>query len=104
MEAATTPPKPNDEILTLAMIETAGGLENLDAILKVEGLDGIYIGPADLSLCLWVCRAASTRSIRRPLPRWIRSWRSAKPRGFAAASTPDRSNTRVIWSRKAMTS
>ena len=40
----------NEEIVALAMIETMPGLENLDAILKVEGLDGIYIGPADLSL------------------------------------------------------
>jgi 4-hydroxy-2-oxoheptanedioate aldolase len=42
--------KANDEIVTLAMIETTAGLENLESILKVEGLDGIYIGPADLSL------------------------------------------------------
>ena len=44
--------KANDEIVALAMIETATGLANLDSILKVEGLDGIYIGPADLSLSL----------------------------------------------------
>ena len=28
------------------------GLENLDEILSVEGLDGVYIGPSDLSLAL----------------------------------------------------
>jgi 4-hydroxy-2-oxoheptanedioate aldolase len=44
--------KANDEILALAMIETVAGLENLDTILKTDGLDGIYIGPADLSLSL----------------------------------------------------
>ena len=44
--------KANEEIVALAMIETMPGLENLDAIVKVEGLDGIYIGPADLSLSL----------------------------------------------------
>ena len=42
----------NETILTLAMIETRKGLENLDAILAVEGLDGIYIGPNDLCLAL----------------------------------------------------
>ncbi|MEO1205221.1 MAG: aldolase/citrate lyase family protein [Pseudomonadota bacterium] len=42
----------NAEILTLAMIETRDGLKNLDAILAVDGLDGIYIGPGDLSLAL----------------------------------------------------
>jgi 4-hydroxy-2-oxoheptanedioate aldolase len=42
----------NDTIVTFAMIETAQALDNLDDILSVEGLDAIYIGPADLSLAL----------------------------------------------------
>ncbi|WP_421882155.1 HpcH/HpaI aldolase family protein [Methylibium sp.] len=42
----------NDTIVTFAMIETAQALDNLDAILSVEGLDAIYIGPSDLSLAL----------------------------------------------------
>lgn len=40
----------NREVLLLAMIETRAGVENLQSILEVEGLDGIYIGPGDLSL------------------------------------------------------
>ena len=42
----------NSTIVTFAMIETAQALDNLDAILSVEGLDAIYIGPSDLSLSL----------------------------------------------------
>lgn len=42
----------NDTIVTFAMIETAAALDNLDDILSVEGLDAIYVGPADLSLAL----------------------------------------------------
>ena len=42
----------NDTIVRFAMIETAQALDNLDAILSVEGLDAIYIGPSDLSLSL----------------------------------------------------
>jgi 4-hydroxy-2-oxoheptanedioate aldolase len=42
----------NSAVLLLAMIETAKGLENLPAILSVAGLDGIYIGPSDLSISL----------------------------------------------------
>jgi len=44
--------KANGEILALAMVETAGGLENLDAIVATPGLDGVYIGPSDLSLAM----------------------------------------------------
>lgn len=40
----------NEEIITMAMIETKQAVENLDSILSVEGLDSIYIGPADLSM------------------------------------------------------
>jgi 4-hydroxy-2-oxoheptanedioate aldolase len=42
----------NRTIVAFAMIETAQALDNLDAILSVEGLDAIYIGPSDLSLAL----------------------------------------------------
>jgi len=39
----------NDEILVIPMIETKQAVENIGAILDVEGIDGIYIGPSDLS-------------------------------------------------------
>ena len=49
---ADYPQRANDTIVRFAMIETAQALDNLDAILSVEGLDAIYIGPSDLSLAL----------------------------------------------------
>ena len=49
---ADYPQHANKTIVTFAMIETAQALDNLDAILSVEGLDAIYIGPSDLSLSL----------------------------------------------------
>ncbi|SCK39558.1 4-hydroxy-2-oxoheptanedioate aldolase [Variovorax sp. HW608] len=49
---ADYPQHANDTIVTFAMIETAQALENLDAIMSVEGLDAVYIGPSDLSLAL----------------------------------------------------
>ncbi|MFQ5958662.1 MAG: HpcH/HpaI aldolase/citrate lyase family protein [Alphaproteobacteria bacterium] len=42
----------NETVLAIAMIETAKALDNLDDILATPGLDGIYIGPSDLSLAL----------------------------------------------------
>lgn len=42
----------NDGILVIAMIETREALANLDAILKVEGIDGVYVGPSDLGLSM----------------------------------------------------
>lgn len=40
------------EICLLLQIETRQGLENLDEIAAVEGIDGVFIGPADLSASL----------------------------------------------------
>ncbi len=42
----------NDEMLKFAMIETAEALNKLNEIMSTPGLDGIYIGPADLSLAI----------------------------------------------------
>ena len=42
----------NNEILKLAMIETAEAIKKLDEIMSTPGIDGIYIGPADLSLAI----------------------------------------------------
>ncbi len=45
-------PHADREILAIGMIETAQGLDSLDQILAIEGLDGIYVGPNDLALAL----------------------------------------------------
>ena len=42
----------NRSCLAFAMIETEEAIENLDNILAVEGLDGVFVGPADMSLTL----------------------------------------------------
>lgn len=37
------------EICMVVQVENVPGIQNLDAILAVEGLDGVFIGPADLA-------------------------------------------------------
>ncbi len=39
----------DDEVLVIAQIETKRAVENIEAILSVDGIDVSYIGPADLS-------------------------------------------------------
>ena len=41
-----------DQLCLLLQIESKAGLENLDQILAVEGVDGIFIGPVDLAASL----------------------------------------------------
>ncbi|SBS38522.1 4-hydroxy-2-oxo-heptane-1,7-dioate aldolase [Marinomonas spartinae] len=42
----------NDEICVLVQIESVQAVAELDNILAVEGVDGVFIGPADLSASL----------------------------------------------------
>jgi 4-hydroxy-2-oxoheptanedioate aldolase len=52
VHGATYVKSANSQILVFAMIETRQAMANLDAILAVEGIDGVYVGPSDLGLSL----------------------------------------------------
>ena len=39
----------NDQVCLLVQAETREALANLDAIAAIDGVDGVFIGPADLS-------------------------------------------------------
>lgn len=69
----------NDEIVALAMIETRQGLDNLDAIVATEGIDGIYVGPNDLCLALGVAPRAESDDpkVADAIRRIVESCRSA---------------------------
>jgi 4-hydroxy-2-oxoheptanedioate aldolase len=45
-------PDADGEVLCFAMIETAEAMKNCEAICATPGLDGVYIGPSDLTLGL----------------------------------------------------
>jgi 4-hydroxy-2-oxoheptanedioate aldolase len=42
----------NGTVLSIAQVETAKGLANVDEIARVKGLDMLYVGPSDLGLSL----------------------------------------------------
>ena len=42
----------NEEVACIPMIETEQVVEGIDDILSVEGIDAVYVGPADLSITL----------------------------------------------------
>ncbi|MGN6869375.1 MAG: HpcH/HpaI aldolase family protein [Solirubrobacteraceae bacterium] len=49
---STAPEELGGDALCFAMIETREGIENLEEIAATPGLDGLYIGPSDLSIAL----------------------------------------------------
>jgi 4-hydroxy-2-oxoheptanedioate aldolase len=46
------PKRAHEELCVLVQIETELGLNNLEAIAAVEGVDGVFIGPSDLHASL----------------------------------------------------
>ena len=42
----------NDAVLVLGMVETPGAIANLDEILEIDSMDGIYVGPNDLGIAM----------------------------------------------------
>jgi len=44
--------KANGEMCVLVQVETRSALDQLEAIAKVDGVDGVFIGPSDLSASL----------------------------------------------------
>ncbi|MFL6119502.1 HpcH/HpaI aldolase family protein [Actinophytocola sp.] len=52
LRVGPTPRDADATVVVLAMIETPGGLANIEEICATPGLDGVYVGPADLRLAV----------------------------------------------------
>ena len=84
------------EPLAIVMVETAGALDDLDALLAVEGLDGVYVGPVDLSLSLGlageehraelrtVLSSVIARAVAAGVPVGVHAFDGQEAAGFAA--------------------
>jgi 4-hydroxy-2-oxoheptanedioate aldolase len=52
LRTGLAPAQANDQVACVVMIETAGGVANVEEICAVAGLDGVLVGPFDLTLAL----------------------------------------------------
>ncbi|OLT12081.1 aldolase [Kocuria sp. CNJ-770] len=52
LRVGPVPAESDAAVLVLVMIETPQGLENVEEICAVEGVDGVYVGPSDLCLAV----------------------------------------------------
>jgi len=46
--------KSNEAVICVAIIESKSAIENIESIVSVEGIDGVCIGPMDLSISLGI--------------------------------------------------
>jgi 4-hydroxy-2-oxoheptanedioate aldolase len=63
----------NDHVVTLAMIETRTALDNLEAIVGTAGIDGVFLGPSDLSIALSAGKSLDplSKDVERELDRMV---------------------------------
>jgi 4-hydroxy-2-oxoheptanedioate aldolase len=75
------------EPFCLVMAESAGAVDDLDATLAVDGVDGLYVGPGDLSLSLGCAPDPDDPVLNRVLQRvWAACAAAGKPVGVHATS------------------
>lgn len=85
----------NDLVTGFAMVETAEALDNLDAICATPGIDGIFVGPNDLSVSLTMGQAADpTRAdVHEALARVAKKCAEARLAPGIFANTPEMART-----------
>lgn len=87
----------NDELCLLIQVESKAALDNLDEILDVEGIDGVFIGPADLSASLGYPDNAGHPEVQRRIQDALRRIRAAgKAAGFLAVD-PRMAHQALEW-------
>ncbi len=66
-----------DEICVLVQAESVTAIENLAAIAKVDGVDGVFFGPSDLSASMGMIGQAGTPEVRDAVRAGIDTVRAA---------------------------
>lgn len=73
----------DDEICLLVQVETREAIDNLDAIARVEGVDGVFIGPADLAADMGVAGQMQDETLQATIAAAIATILAAgKPAGI----------------------
>ena len=79
-----------DEICLLVQVETEGALDNIEAICRVDGIDGVFIGPADLHASLGYAGEIANTAVKPRIDEAIRRIRRAgKAPGILTPSETD---------------
>ena len=81
--------KSNEEIMSIALVESGKGVENIEKITSVKGLDAVIVGVGDLSLSLGLS-GQTDHEVRRQRPASWYECRSACRTRTSAQKRPRR--------------
>lgn len=79
----------NEETLLIPQCETVGALEHIEEIVALEGVDGIFVGPFDLSISMGIPGEFSNAKFQAAIDRIIKSCHEAGKFCIFFAGTTD---------------
>ncbi|MDR3433227.1 MAG: 2-dehydro-3-deoxyglucarate aldolase [Rouxiella aceris] len=80
----------NDNISVMVQIESQQGVDNIDAIAAVDGIDGIFVGPSDLAAALGHLGNAGHTDVQAAIKHiFDRAKAQGKPSGILAPVEAD---------------
>ena len=87
----------NRDIIVMVAIETSEGVENIEEIASVEGVDGIFIGPSDLSTSMGYFYNPKAPEVQEAI---FRVEKSAKEKGkFLGTIAADFESAKALYDR-----
>ncbi|WP_205669595.1 2-keto-3-deoxy-L-rhamnonate aldolase [Acinetobacter sp. MB5] len=90
----------SDDLCILIQVESYTAIQNIDEILEVEGIDGVFIGPADLSASLGYPDNPGHEKVQQIIEQTVQKIiASGKVAGFLAPS-PDMAKKAIEWGVK----
>ncbi len=92
--------KANDEICLLVQVETRSALDQIEAIAKVDGVDGVFIGPSDLAASLGHIGDMQHPEVQKAIEEAARRLKAVgKPPGILTANE-DEARKYIGWGYK----
>ncbi|WP_299600532.1 HpcH/HpaI aldolase/citrate lyase family protein [uncultured Tateyamaria sp.] len=90
-------PTADDQICLLIQVENRAGIANLDDILAVDGIDGVFIGPADLSADMGHMGQLTHPEVQATIKDVIARIEAAGKAPGILATTPDFTQDALDW-------
>lgn len=79
----------NEKVLLLPQCETKEALDNIEEIVKIDGIDGIFIGPFDLSICMGIPAQFNAPEFQAAMDRILKACKDAGKLCMTFTSTVD---------------
>ncbi len=86
-----------DELCLLVQVESRKGIENLDEILAVDGVDGVFFGPADLSTDMGYAGDSSAPEVMEIMEKSVKKVCAAGKAAGTLAVVPETAKKFIAW-------